>query len=85
MRGSDGLNSYGLVPTVKGTRNHPIATTKDRTSSSNFVGLKPLRSHDTSIEDLVRVKERDDDEVEIMIDVDIENVHDIEINDLSFR
>ncbi len=31
------------------------------------------------------VKPREDDEVEIMVDVDIENVHEIELNDIMYR
>lgn len=31
------------------------------------------------------LKPREDDEVEIMIDVDIENVHEIERNDISYQ
>lgn len=30
-------------------------------------------------------KPREDDEVEIMVDVDIENVHEIELNDIMYR
>jgi hypothetical protein len=33
----------------------------------------------------VVVKPREDDEVEIMVDVDIENVHEIELNDIMYR
>jgi hypothetical protein len=33
----------------------------------------------------VVVKPREDDEVEIMVDVDIENVHEIELNDIMHR
>lgn len=35
--------------------------------------------------DMVVLKPREDDEVEIMIDVDIENVHEIERNDISYK
>ena len=35
--------------------------------------------------DMVVLKPREDDEVEIMIDVDIENVHEIERNDISYQ
>ncbi|MFO0116255.1 MAG: hypothetical protein ACK521_01055 [bacterium] len=31
------------------------------------------------------MKPREDDEVEIMVDVDIENVHEIELNDIMYR
>jgi len=33
----------------------------------------------------VVVKPREDDEVGIMVDVDIENVHEIELNDIMYR
>ena len=31
------------------------------------------------------VKPREDDELDIMVDVDIENVHEIELNDIMYR
>jgi hypothetical protein len=57
----------------------------ERTSASNIDYNKPQRSSNSSMEDLVRVGAHDDEELEIMIDVDIENVHEIERRDISYR